>query len=207
MFKEMKQTSFNGYAVLAGSIQTAMFCMPFGAAERPNLFALFPPLGELQHYILPLSAILVGVASVTPWFLASAKMAKRVAFLSVFMLFISFLLYFACLSFRVVAFKNVMTGTSYVFSVGATKSDLAIETFGTHCEKQDKLIRELASGCDEGMIMAVGPTQQTVNSLWTKPSLFKTHVELLMGYLFCLIFFNSFVGATAKVAQIEPTSH
>jgi hypothetical protein len=189
---------FRSYVALAIVVQTAIFAIPFSAKDRPNFAYLHPPLGDASQFFLPLCLSLVGIASVAPWFIRPKKWAKLTAFIGIGCFIVSLGFYGYFVSATVIKIAISAQNATFFFSVGDTKTELAIATFGPNCEKLKEIRADLGDDCDAAMIKAVNPSDETVRALWTPSSLLKTHVELLCSYLMCLIGVNLFAGATAR---------
>jgi hypothetical protein len=156
---------------------------PVGASlvgdKSQRLPLIWPPVGSLMVYAVPLASLIVGLVGWTLPKLLKKRASARFSVLSLGLAFVSLFLYFYLVSRYVKEVETPHNGTQYR-TIGSVRTVDAQKMF--------------SKMSDQDLLKTGGLEDGDIETMWTPFSVLRVRLELLITYVLCLSFVNFVMG-------------
>jgi hypothetical protein len=150
---------------------------------RANQFLLPPPLGPVSQVGLGVMLVVTGLFSFAPLQLRTKRAAKRLIWLSAIGSSLCLIAYLLAVSRYVVDLERVGHPTGHAV-VGSERTQFAIENYpGT---------------TDSELVLAWGRRSVDLDRIYTRSSLIRARLLVVLSYILMLIMIQLFIGSWAR---------
>ncbi len=171
--------------VLVGLLILGRFAIavaPFFGQKANDSHLIWPPIGSMGTFAVPMAVILIGVFGAGPALFRTKSRAK-LGFAAALVVTASSLLLYTYLQKYVVRVDTPFNGTQ-------------CQTIGS--QRSEECLRKLPGKSDEEILEIAGLTDGDIKRMWTPDSVFGARLELFTTYLIGLASLNFTLGAFAR---------
>jgi len=167
----------------------AIAVIPYFGHKAIDNHLVWPPVGSMETFAVPMAVILIGVFGVAPELFRTKSRAK-IGFVVGLFAAMSSLFFYAYLQRYVIRVDTPYNGTQF-------------RTVGS--QRSEECLRKLPGKSDEEILEIAGLTDGDIKRMWTQDSVFETRLELFSAYLIGLASLNFALGAFARAGGQSPS--
>ncbi len=167
----------------------AIAVVPYFGHKAIDSHLIWPPIGSMETFAVPLAVILIGVFGVAPALFRTKSRAK-VGFAVALVASMGSLFVYSYLQNYVIRVDTPFNGTQYR-AIGSQRSE--------------ECLRKLPGKSDEEILEIAGLKDGDIKRMWTPDSVFEVRLELFTAYLVGLASLNFALGAFARATGQAPS--
>jgi hypothetical protein len=160
----------------------AIAAAPYFAHKTSDSPLVWPPIGSIETFAVPMAVILIGVFGAAPALFRTKSRAKF-GFSAALVATVGSLVFYTYLQKYVIRIDTPFNGTQY-------------RTIGS--QRSDECLRKLPGKSDEEILEIAGLSDGDIKRMWTPNSVFEVRLELFIAYLMGLASLNFTLGALAR---------
>jgi hypothetical protein len=166
----------------------AIAVVPFFGHKAIDSHLIWPPIGSMETFAVPVAVILIGAFGAAPELLKTKSRAK-VWFAIALTVAMSFLFTYSYLQKYVIRVDTPFNGTQF-------------RTIGS--QRSEECLRKLPGKSDEEILEIAGLTDGDIKRMWTPDSVLDVRLELFTTYLMALASLNFALGAFSRATGQMP---